>query len=111
MTQRPVDPDGPDDLTLGIDAHSEAMRPVARRGRGPTIAGALIVLAFLVGVLRPWDLLGPAADVLPAPTDAATVDVAASGDAVSSPTPSASTGPLTADQAAAGVCGYPQGWR
>ena len=113
MTQRPVDPDGPDDPRRHINAHDEALRPVARRGRGPTIAIALIVLAFLVGVLRPWDLLGSAT------TDGGPVPTAAAGDEGPLPdgsadpaaSPSASTGPLTADAAAAEVCGYPQGWR
>ena len=113
MTQRRVDPDGPDEARWQTDAHAEAVRPVARRGRGPTIAAVLIVLAFLVGVVRPWDLFDASGtDAGPGPTFAGSVEGDASAAvAPASPTSSPSTGPLTADQAAAEVCGYPQGWR
>jgi hypothetical protein len=115
MTQGPGVPDGPEELRGAHDAHSEAVRPVAGRGRGATIAAVLIVAAFLVGVLRPWDLLGSAgADARPDASAGAVVDGSEPSDgeqvAVAA-SPSPTTGPLTADRAAAGVCGYPQGWR
>lgn len=120
MTQGPAEPadrvdhDAREELHPPRDAHAEAVRPVAGRGRGPTIAGTLIVAAFLLGVLRPWDLLGsggtdsgPAASIVAVGGSAAPDGEAAAVAA----SPSPSTGPLTADTAAAGVCGYPQGWR
>jgi hypothetical protein len=113
MTQGPADPDESDPTSRRFDAHAEALRPVAGRGRGPTIAAVLIVAAFLVGVLRPWDLLGAGGtDAGPGPSPPTAADgEAPSGGEAAPPTASPSTGPLTADRAAAGVCGYPQGWR
>ena len=37
----------------------ESVRLVGRAGRGPVVVGALVVGAFLLGLIRPWDLLGP----------------------------------------------------
>jgi len=38
----------------------EAVAPVGSRGRGPVLVAGLVVAAFILGLLRPWDLLGPA---------------------------------------------------
>ncbi len=96
----------------------EAIRPVAKRGRGPTFTIALVVLAFVLGVVRPWDWLpngGAASDARPGGEAAATgALVTGSGDAggtgatPAGPTPTPAPGSV---EAAAQVCAYPQGWR
>ena len=96
----------------------EAIRPVAKRGRGPTFTIALVVLAFVLGVVRPWDWLpngGAASDARPGGEAAATGapvtgsdDAGGTGAAQAGPTPTPAPGSV---EAAAQVCAYPQGWR
>ncbi len=96
----------------------QAVQPVAKRGRGPTFTIALVVLAFVLGVVRPWDWLpsgGAASDARPGGEAAASgPPVTGSGDAggtgatPAGPTPTPAPG---SEAAAAQVCAYPQGWR
>ena len=57
--------DTPDDLGPDVLAPREealiesAVTALGRRGRGPVIVTVLVVGAFLLGLFRPWDLLGP----------------------------------------------------
>lgn len=109
MTQRPggpLDPDSPVLAPREEQALEDAVRPVASRGRGVIVAAVLVVLAFVAGLVRPWDFLGgtPAADQ---PTGSAAI-------AESTPGPGGSTNP--GDQGPTGTakpptCGYPMGWR
>jgi hypothetical protein len=101
----------------------EAVVTVARRGRGPAIAVALIVGAFLVGVVRPWDWLtgdagfAPGGDArqggAPGSTGAAGVPGSSFGAGVpvpgSSPGATGSEAPAAAYQAP--TCAYPISWR
>jgi len=89
-----------------------AVAPLARGGRGPAIVTALVVAAFLLGLLRPWDLLGPPVASLALPSEprapVATVVAAVAG----TPSSAASVTPPPV-QVPAGVptCGEPMSWR
>ena len=110
MTERPrgpVDPDSPVLAPREEQALEEAVRPVAARGRGATVATVLIVLAFVVGLVRPWDFLGGGDG--PRPTAPGAIAAA-----TSPPADSAVPGveaPIPSGTAAAPTCGYPMGWR
>jgi hypothetical protein len=82
----------------------EAVVRVARRGRGPTIAAALVVGAFLVGLVRPWDWLTGGVVSTPAPPA-----TAEGGGATLAP--SAGAGGDPAPIIGAPTCGYPTSWR
>ncbi len=95
----------------------ESVRTVGQAGRGPAVVGALVVGAFLLGLIRPWDLLGPSAtDVArPAgPTAAAAAQgaSAATGNALTAPDGTAGRG-QTAPPAPsrALTCALPTQWR
>jgi hypothetical protein len=111
MTERPGRPDDPDDPNFA--PHEEAalagaMRPVAGRGRGVTIAAVLIVTAFTIGVLRPWDWLLPGAASGPGGTGPD-----ASSAVLSRATPTLPPGatPEPTARAPFPTCGYPESWR
>ena len=93
----------------------ESVRLVGPAGRGPLVVGVLVVGAFLLGLVRPWDLL------VPSPTDGGGRSAALAG----SPPPGAgavsgavaSGGSTTAGETApreptrALTCAYPTQWR
>ena len=111
MTERPrgpVDPDSPVLAPREERALAEAVRPVAARGRGAPIAAVLIVLAFVVGLVRPWDFLGKAA---PPGQPAGSGAVAAATPAPGETTDPGDQGPVPTGTAKAPTCGYPMGWR
>ena len=109
MTQRPggpVDPDSPVLAPREEQALEEAVRPVASRGRGAIVAAVLVVLAFVVGLVRPWDLLGGSS-----PADQPTGSGAI---AEGTPGPGDSTNPGDQGPTATAkppTCGYPTDWR
>lgn len=115
MTERPggpVDPDAPFLAPREEEALAQAVRPVAGRRRGATIAAVLIVLAFVVGLVRPWDFLGDVAGPfgpLPRASGAVAVGTAAPDGTGDAGVP----GPLGSGIGAgtAPTCGYPQAWR
>src|SRR4051794_22716756 len=81
----------------------ESVTLVGRRGRGPVVAAVLVAAAFLLGLLRPWDLVAP-----PRVPDEArpggAVGASVAGPAGLAATPPASpTSQLT--------CAYPTQWR
>ncbi|HEY3333680.1 MAG TPA: hypothetical protein VGK16_00475 [Candidatus Limnocylindrales bacterium] len=78
----------------------EAVTTVGRRDRGPVIAVALISAAFLVGLLRPWDLVPRPATVPAAPGSVGVPLTAPSGERTP---PIEPTRQLT--------CAYPSQWR
>ncbi len=117
MTERPPRPSvDPDDATLAPGeqaALDESVRPVGARGRGATIAAVLIVLAFVVGLVRPWDWLAAApgpGDQRPVASGATAARTGAPTDGAPGPDASDGTG-LPADQRPAPTCGYPTSWR
>lgn len=80
-------------------------------GRGPLIAAVLIVLAFAVGLVRPWDWLSGSADgVSPSSSATAAAVIGSPQDATARPQPTPTPVPEI-DAAAAAVCDYPQSWR
>lgn len=92
----------------------KAVVRVARRGRGPTVAVALVAGAFLLGLVRPWDWLTGGAAAVPAPP----AMVTEAGPAVPSPYPGVAALPPSARAAgdpepatAAPTCAYPTAWR
>jgi hypothetical protein len=92
----------------------EAVVRVSGRGRGPTVAAALVAGAFLVGLVRPWDWLTGGAAAVPAPP----AMVADTGRAAPSPyagivalPPSAQAGGDPEPASAAATCAYPAAWR
>lgn len=76
---------------------AEAVTSVGRRGRGPVFAGVLIAAAFLLGLLRPWDLVAPRSD------QRTPVPGSTSSSAAGRTAPPAPTRALT--------CAYPSQWR
>jgi hypothetical protein len=100
---------GPDVLAPREEALIEsAVTPLGRGGRGPVIVTVLVVGAFLLGLFRPWDLLGPPpatpAVTTPGPGDAAPDDGVPA---------SAGTAPRTAPPVprTAITCALPSQWR
>ena len=92
----------------------ESVVRVARRGRGPTIAAALVTAAFLVGLVRPWDWLAGGSPTVPAPP----APVAEAGLITASPQagmagvrPSGKPDGDAEPAAAAPTCAYPTAWR
>ena len=111
MTDRPngpVDPDSPFLAPREEQALQEAVRPVASRGRGVSVAAVLIVLAFVVGLVRPWDFLGSAA---PPRQPAGSGAIAGSTPAPAETADPGDLGPVPTGTATAPTCGYPMGWR
>jgi hypothetical protein len=112
--RRPA-PDERDDLRAAERDLAELETSVQRlggSGRGPLIAAVLIVLAFAVGLVRPWDWFGLGADSA-SPSAGASASAAAVVDTPAAATlapPSASAAPVI-DAAAAQTCDYPQSWR
>lgn len=94
--------------------------PVVRPGRGPLLAVVLVVAAFAVGLVRPWDWLATSAPGARADPSAAADGSGAgragpgAGEASSDAGPSADDG-SSADPAAEGspstTCASPLGWR
>lgn len=89
----------------------ESVQRLGPTGRGPLLAVILIVLAFTVGLVRPWDWLGLGSGAASASPDAS----ASGAGVVASPgagttLPPASSVPAI-DAAAAQTCDYPQSWR
>lgn len=93
----------------------ESVRLVGRAGRGPAVVGALVVGAFLLGLVRPWDLLVPsAADGPPAPgmTAAPVVSGASDGAVISGPDATSRSGQTPPSvPARALTCAFPSQWR
>jgi hypothetical protein len=99
----------------------EAVVRVARRGRGPLVVAVLVVGAFILGLVRPWDWLAgdPAVASRPDPGGAAGAAPAGAAPAGASRGPGddgsgASREPGSGEAAApleAPTCGYPTGWR
>jgi hypothetical protein len=92
----------------------EAVVRVARRGRGPTVAAALVAGAFLLGLVRPWDWLTGGAAAAPAPP----AMVAEAGRSGASPYAGVAALPSSARTngepdpgSAAPTCAYPTAWR
>ena len=79
----------------------ESVSTVGQRGRGPVVAAVLIAVAFLLGLLRPWDLV-----VAPgASTDASgPAGMALTGSTGAEPTP-----PLSPTRQM--TCAQPSEWR
>jgi hypothetical protein len=119
MTQRRPQSDDADLPTLAPReeaALEEAVRPVASRGRGFTIATALIVLAFMVGLVRPWDLFTGTGEGAATGPDASRAAVPPSGGqdlppATGTTNPDGSGIPgIGMDDPASPTCGYPTAW-
>src|SRR4051794_31507089 len=110
MTERPGRPADPDAAVLAPReeaALAESVRPVGGRGRGASLAALLIVVAFVVGVVRPWDYLptGGSGRSRPVPDGsfAAVGDTSGVGDVGTDPDAAVSSG-----IAPAPTCGYPR---
>jgi hypothetical protein len=113
MTERPgrqVDPDAASLAPHEEAALADAMRPVAIRGRGVTIAAILIVAAFAIGLLRPWDWLLPAGGSAAGGTRPVASVAVAPGPTRTTPTGDGSS-PEPTGRALAPTCGYPDSWR
>ena len=82
----------------------EAIVRVGRRGRGPAIVAALVLGAFLLGMVRPWDWLGgdrrPEAG--PSRTDGSAAVPAGAAPGVAAPASTPVRQP---------TCGFPTAWR
>jgi hypothetical protein len=81
----------------------ESVSAVGQRGRGPVVAAVLVAAAFLLGLLRPWDLVVPsgASTASDAPGPAGLLPTGSTG---AEPTPPASpTSQIT--------CAQPSQWR
>ena len=118
---RPGGADAPGDLGPDVLAPREealiesAVTALGQRGRGPVIVTALVVGAFLLGLFRPWDLLGPPG-AIPA-VETAPLAEATAGDGV----PVAAESFAAAQQSAPPVpraaprtaitCALPSQWR
>ena len=110
-----------DDATLAPRERAlleESVRPVAGRSVRATITIALVVAAFLVGLVHPWDWLAGASRS-PVAGDRATGQAPGSGGpgqggngqgGIATPAPTDTPAPGS-DAAAAAVCAYPQSWR
>jgi hypothetical protein len=109
----PADPDAPVLAPREEEALAQAVRPVGTRGRGATVAAVLIVLAFVVGLVRPWDFLGDGGGGTPGPVaDASGLVVAPTPPPAASSSDAGAPGALpTGDGSTSPTCGYPQGWR
>jgi hypothetical protein len=97
------------------EALEASVRSVGGGRRGATLAAVLVVAAFLVGLVRPWDWIGGRAadDSGPQPRATAAALVPGAGDAFDTAGPPASGGTSVegGDAAAAQTCAYPQSWR
>ena len=105
---RPADDLGPDVLAPREEALIEgAVASIGRSGRGPVIATALVAAAFLLGLFRPWDLLGAPATIPPGPRPASSGASADQVAAVASgaPAPTAPSAPRSAI-----TCAFPSQW-
>ena len=95
-----------------LAALEESVQVVGRRGRGAVVATGLITLAFVVGLVRPWDwLAGTQAREATAPSSPSGAAAAAGSPGATTeggPSPTPAPG---SDAAAAQVCDYPQSWR
>ncbi len=102
-----------DDDAVALAPHEQTLLDstvmvVGRRGRGPVVVTALVVGAFLLGLLRPWDLVVPPDAGRPVRSPASngpggsTVAVGPDG----SPLPT----PVLAPERAL-TCAYPLTWR
>ena len=87
---------------------------VARRGRGPAVAAALVAGAFLLGLVRPWDWFPSGAARVPAPP----APVTEAGGVTPSPYAGVAALPSSAradgdpePASAAPTCAYPTAWR
>jgi hypothetical protein len=95
----------------------ESIRLVGRAGRGPVLVGALVVGAFLLGLIRPWDVLGPStSDSAPprgAPTAGSDVPGASSvAGEITMPDGTVPTGqPSPPPPSRALTCAFPMQWR
>jgi hypothetical protein len=115
MSERPGPTSERDDASLAPSeerALESSVRSLGSRGRGPGVAAALIVVAFLVGLVRPWDWLASPEGSAPGPPGSSTSagpaeDPAGSPGAPGGPDARGSASPEVAGSA----CGYPQGWR
>ena len=95
----------------------EAVVPVGRTGRGPLLVAALVVAAFAVGLVRPWDWLASGSEGTAGPLErpgtvaGATRDPGGPGDPAA--TTSADGSPGAGSEAAyqAPTCAYPASWR
>ena len=98
-------------------AREEAASPVqsarsAGRARGAADRRVLLVAAFVVGVVRPWDLAGPAPRPGPAARAPARLGRGVAPGTRRRADASAPDGPAGAHWPSAGsTCGYPSGWR
>jgi hypothetical protein len=93
-----------------------AVVPLGRGGRGPAIVTGLVLAAFLLGLLRPWDLVAPSAVGSAGPTGsrapAAAVASEVDGTPASTGTPPvAVTPPPVSVPAGVPTCGDPMSWR
>jgi hypothetical protein len=108
----PPEADGGDDARLGPREQAridDAVVTVSRRGRGPVLVAALVVAAFLAGLVRPWDWVGGARD---GAADGA-ADPGGRPGTIVAPSPpgqaDGATGPASAYQSP--TCAYPSSWR
>jgi hypothetical protein len=107
-------PDDEAGLAPGEQARiDQAVVRVARRGRGPTIAAALVVAAFLVGLVRPWDWLagGAASDPVSPPTAGVGGATTERSGSAASVAPSLAADGDPTPLSGAPTCGYPASWR
>jgi hypothetical protein len=104
---------GPDFLAPREQARIESAVTALGRGGGPgpVIVTGLVVAAFLLGLFRPWDLLGPPTS-LPAVTPPGSVDGSAD-DGRPIPPPSSTVARRTAPPVprTAITCALPSQWR
>ena len=119
--QRPGRP-ADDDATFAPGERAlleESVRPVVSRSRGALLTLTLVILAFAIGLVRPWDWLATTNGASGAPADGRTGSgsgdagtAGGNGGAGATPAliPSQSPAPGS-DAAAALTCAYPQSWR
>jgi len=104
---RRVEPDPPHLAPREAEALAQSVRPLGGSARGATLAALLILVAFVVGLVRPWDLLvdtSTPARPLPQASGAA-------GPGTPPPDGTGDAGPIASAAGTAPTCGYPQAWR